>query len=89
MRSTRCIEKRSRSQNYASFKRHQQAGSRGASTGSGGERASWGILARLRREIRPFLYVSPGASVQINVEARIPQEGYGDATERLFTSRFG
>ena len=31
-----------------------------------------GILPRLRREVRPVLYVSPRASLQITVEARIP-----------------
>ena len=32
----------------------------------------WGILPRLRAEVRPVLYVSPRAAPQITVEARIP-----------------
>jgi len=31
-----------------------------------------GILPRLRGEVRPVLYVSPRAALQITVEARIP-----------------
>jgi hypothetical protein len=31
-----------------------------------------GILPRLRVEVRPVLYVSPRAALQITVEARIP-----------------
>ena len=43
-----------------------------ASTASGEVFVSWGVLPRLRAEVRPFLYVSPRAALQITVEARIP-----------------